>query len=229
MKGKLFSYLRVSTDKQGEHGYGIDAQRQAVANYLNSGTWELLDEFVEVESGKRKDRPKLAEALAACKKHKARLVIAKLDRLARNVHLISGLMESMVDFVCCDMPDANRLTIHILAAVAEHEREMISKRTKDGLAAAKARGVVLGNAKLATHNQAAAIQRAVTLRPILAELGGLSARAAAAELNARKIETPTGAPWSAKTVIRCRDRLAAIACNHGRAISGRKCGGCALV
>jgi DNA invertase Pin-like site-specific DNA recombinase len=107
------------------------------------------------------------------------------------------------------MPDANRLTIHILASVAEHERDMISKRTKDGLAAAKARGVVLGNAKLAANNQAAAIQRAVTLRPILAELAGLSARTAAAELNARKIETPTGAPWSAKTVIRCRDRLAA--------------------
>jgi DNA invertase Pin-like site-specific DNA recombinase len=109
------------------------------------------------------------------------------------------------------MPDANRLTIHILAAVAEHEREMISKRTKDGLAAAKARGVVLGNAKLAANNQAAAIKRAVTLGPILAELAGLSAHAAAAELNARKIETPTGAPWSAKTVIRCRNRLAAAA------------------
>src|SRR5262252_8843049 len=144
MRGKFFSYLRVSTDKQGEHGYGIDAQRKAVTDFLNGGA-ELLGEFVEVESGKRKDRAKLAEAIAACKKYKARLVIAKLDRLARNVHLISGLMESKVDFVCCDMPDANRLTIHILAAVAEHEREMISDRTRAGLAAAKARGVRLGN------------------------------------------------------------------------------------
>ncbi len=113
----------------------------------------MLGEFVEVESGRRNDRPELAKALAACKKHKATLVIAKLDRLARNVHLISGLMESKVDFVCCDMPDANRLTIHILAAVAEHEREMISERTKVGLAAAKARGVKLGNAEIATANR----------------------------------------------------------------------------
>jgi DNA invertase Pin-like site-specific DNA recombinase len=116
MRGNFFSYLRVSTDKHGEHGYGIAAQRQAVTAYLNGGSWELLDEFVEVESGKRNDRPELNKAIAACKKHKAKLVIAKLDRLARNVHLISGLMESKVDFVCCDMPDANRLAIHILAA-----------------------------------------------------------------------------------------------------------------
>jgi DNA invertase Pin-like site-specific DNA recombinase len=207
MKGKLFSYLRVSTDKQGEHGCGIDAQRHAVANYLKSGTWELLDEFVEVESGKRKDRPKLAEALAACKKHKARLVIAKLDRLARNVHLISGLMESKVDFVCCDMPDANRLTIHILAAVAEHERDMISKRTKDGLTAAKAKGVKLGNTQLAAKNRAAAHDRAEVLRPAFEETSGLSARKAAAVLNGHQAPTPTGRPWSAKTVLRVRTRL----------------------
>src|SRR5258706_11856171 len=147
MRGKFFSYLRVSTDKQGVNGYGMDAQRKAVMDYLNGGSWELLGEFVEVESGGRSDRPQLAAALAACRKHKARLVIAKLDRLGRSVHLISGLMESKVDFVCCDMPQANRLTLHVLAAVAEHEREMISQRTRAGLAAAKARGVVLGNAK----------------------------------------------------------------------------------
>jgi DNA invertase Pin-like site-specific DNA recombinase len=209
VRGKFFSYLRVSTDKQGERGYGIDAQRKAVLDYLNGGNWELLGEFVEVESGKRKDRPKLAEAIAACKKRKARLVIAKLDRLARNVHLISGLMESKVDFVCCDMPDANRLTIHILAAVAEHEREMISTRTKDGLAAAKARGVVLGNAAVAAANHDAAADRAEALRDVFAKLASLSAHKAAAELNARGVETPTGAPWSAKTVLRVRSRLAA--------------------
>jgi DNA invertase Pin-like site-specific DNA recombinase len=208
MRGKFFSYLRVSTDKQGERGYGIDAQRKAVTDFLNGGSWELLGEFVEVESGKRKDRPKLAEAIAACKKHKARLVISKLDRLARNVHLISGLMESKIDFVCCDMPDANRLTIHILAAVAEHEREMISRRTKDGLAAAKARGVTLGNRTLATTNRGAAADRAEALRDVFTELAGLSAHKAAAELNARGVATPRGSAWSAKTVLRVRSRLA---------------------
>ena len=149
MRGRFISYLRVSTDKQGEHGYGIDAQRKAVTDFLNGGSWELVEEFVEVESGKRSDRPELAKALAACRKHKAKLVIAKLDRLARNVAFIANLMDSKVEFVCCDMPQATRLTIHVLAAVAEHEREMIAKRTKDGLAAAKARGKILGNPKLA--------------------------------------------------------------------------------
>jgi hypothetical protein len=179
LRGKFVSYLRVSTDKQGENGYGIEAQRQAVATFLNGGSWQLVGEFVEVESGRRKDRPKLAEAIAACKKHRARLVIGKLDRLARNVHLISGLMEAKVDFVCCDMPDANRLTIHILAAVAEHERR-----------------------------QASALGRAQAIAPVLHSLAGMSARAAAAELNARQVETPSGAPWSAKTVIRARERVA---------------------
>src|SRR6476646_2067188 len=163
MRGKFISYLRVSTDKQGVRGYGIAAQRTAVKDYLDGGRWQLLGEFVEVESGKRKDRPQLAKAIAACKRYKARLIIAKLDRLARNVHLISGLMESRVDFVCCDMPDANRLTIHILAAVAEHEREMIVQRTKDGLATAKRRGVALGNPALAVANRAAARDRAEAL------------------------------------------------------------------
>ena len=130
MRGKFVSYLRVSTDKQGQTGYGIDAQRAAVDRYLNGGDWQLIGEFVEVES-----------ALVACRKHKAKLVIAKLDRFACNVALIANLMDGKVDFVCCDMPQANRLTIHVLAAVAEHEREMISDRTKAGLAAAKARGV----------------------------------------------------------------------------------------
>jgi len=167
----------------------------------------LLGEFVEVESGRRNDRPELAKALAACKKHKATLVIAKLDRLARNVHLISGLMESKVDFVCCDMPDANRLTIHILAAVAEHEREMISERTKVGLAAAKARGVKLGNAEIATANRDAALNRAEHLRPIFAELAEMSARRAAEELNERAVETPSGGRWHAAAVIRVRERL----------------------
>ena len=118
-------------------------------------------------------------------------------------------MDGKVDFVCCDFPSANRLTLHILAAVAEHEREMIAKRTKDGLAAAKARGVVLGNADLAAANKASAIERAKALAPILAECQGMSARQIAAELNARQVATPTGAAWSAKTVLRVRERIGA--------------------
>jgi len=166
-----------------------------------------------VESGKRNNCPALDKALAACRKHKAKLVIAKLDRLARNVSLIANLMDGKVDFICCDMPQANRLTIHVLAAVAEHEREMISDRTnnKAGLAAAKARGVKLGGPRLPAINETRrvdSVARARAIAPILSELAGMSARAAAAELNARQVETPSRAPWSAKTVIRARDRLA---------------------
>ena len=210
MKGKFISYLRVSTDRQGEHGYGIDAQRKAVADFLNGGSWQLLGEFVEVESGRRNDRPQLAAALAACRRHKANLVIAKLDRLARNVAFIANLMDGKIDFICCDMPEATRLTIHVLAAVAEHEREMIAKRTKDGLRVAKERGVVLGGPALASINSArqrAAVSRARAIAPVLAELAGLSAHAAAAELNTRRVPTPMGRPWSAKTVIRARARV----------------------
>ena len=211
MRGKFFSYLRVSTDKQGERGYGIDAQRKAVEDYLNGGSWQLLGEFVEVESGKRSDRPELGKALAACKKHRAKLVIAKLDRLSRNVAFIAALMDGKVEFVCCDFPSANRLTLHILAAVAEHEREMVSQRTRAGLAAAKERGVKLGGPKLPAINEtrrADSLARARAIAPMLADLAGLSARAAAAELNFRKVKTPSGAPWSAKTIIRARERLA---------------------
>jgi Resolvase, N terminal domain len=107
MDGKFIAYYRVSTDHQGVDGNGMAAQRKAVEDYLNGGCWKLLGEFTEVESGKRSDRPELEKALKACRKHKAKLVIAKLDRLSRNVHFISGLMERKVDFVACDMPTAN--------------------------------------------------------------------------------------------------------------------------
>jgi len=120
-------------------------------------------------------------------------------------------MDGKVDFVCCDMPEATRLTIHVLAAVAEHEREMIAKRTRDGLRAARERGVALGGPALASINSArqdAAVSRARAIAPVLSELAGLSAHAAAADLNARQVATPTGRPWSAKTVIRARARLA---------------------
>jgi DNA invertase Pin-like site-specific DNA recombinase len=146
MDGRFVAYYRVSTDHQVD-GNGILAQSKAVEDYLNGGKWKLVAEFTEVESGKRNDRPELERALAACKKHRAKLVIAKLDRLSRNVHFISGLMERKIDFVACDMPSANAFMINIYAAVAQEERRMISERTKAGLRAARERGVVLGGPK----------------------------------------------------------------------------------
>jgi DNA invertase Pin-like site-specific DNA recombinase len=139
---RFISYFRVSTARQGRSGLGIEAQRQAVAAYLTGR--KPLAEFLEVESGRKSDRPMLAQALAACRVHRAVLVIAKLDRLARNVSFVSALKDAGVEFVACDFPQANRLTIHILAAVAENETRMISERTRAALAAAKARGTVLG-------------------------------------------------------------------------------------
>jgi len=147
--GKFVAYYRVSTDQQGASGLGLEAQRSAVATYLDGGPWRLVAEHTEVESGKRADRPELAKALLACRKHKAKLIIAKLDRLSRNLAFIATLMDSGVEFVAVDNPHANKLTIHILAAVAQHEREAISERTKAALAAAKARGKKLGGPRLA--------------------------------------------------------------------------------
>ena len=208
--GKWVSYLRVSTDKQGASGLGIEAQRKAVEVYLNGGSWTLAQEFVEVESGKRNSRPQLVAALAACKKLKAKLVVAKLDRLARNVAFVSKLMESGVEFVACDFPHANKLTIHILAAVAEHERELISARTKEALAAAKARGVKLGGPKQALAakrgakaNREAADKFAANVVPVIRQVkasGATSLRAIAAALTARGIPTPRGREWSAPQV-----------------------------
>lgn len=142
--GRFVSYCRVSTARQGASGLGLEAQQEAIRSYLNGGQWSLMAEVVEVESGPRSDRPKLAEALRLCKVHGATLIIGKLDRLARNAAFVSSLMEAGVEFTACHFPQANRLTIHILAAVAEHEAAIISARTKAALAAAKARGTKLG-------------------------------------------------------------------------------------
>lgn len=142
--GKFVSYLRVSTKKQGASGLGLEAQRESVTNYLNGGSWQLIAEKVEVESGRKASRPKLAEAIALCRNTGATLVVAKLDRLARNAHFLLGLRDAGVDFVAADMPDANRMTVGILAVVAEAEKDMISVRTKAALGAAKKRGVQLG-------------------------------------------------------------------------------------
>jgi DNA invertase Pin-like site-specific DNA recombinase len=144
---KLVAYLRVSTQQQGRSGLGLEAQQSAISGYAKSIGGEVIATYTEVESGKRSDRPELAKALAHAKRGKCRLLIAKLDRLGRNVAFISALMESKVDFVACDIPFANKLTLHILSAIAEHEAEMISARTKAALAAAKARGVKLGSAR----------------------------------------------------------------------------------
>src|SRR4051812_26080179 len=133
--GKYISYLRVSTAKQKSSGLGIEAQRAAVDAYLNGGRWTLISELVEIESGKKSDRPALAKALAMCRLHNSILVVAKLDRLSRNVAFLSALMEASVEFVACDFPTANTLTLHIMASVAQNEATMISLRTKAALQA----------------------------------------------------------------------------------------------
>lgn len=207
--GRFVSYLRVSTQRQGDSGLGIEAQRAAVAAFLNGGDWQLVAEFVEVESGKRNDRPKLATALATCRLHKATLLIAKLDRLSRDAHFLLGLDGAGVDFVCADMPHANRLTVGIMAMVAEEERRMISARTKAALAAAKARGVKLGNPNnpldrdkgrraSAIVRRAKAEARAADLLPTIVALQGEGVNTFAAlakALNDRGIPAARGGQW----------------------------------
>ena len=144
---KVVAYYRVSTKKQGKSGLGLEGQQSTVAEFVRQHGRKLIGEYVEIETGKSKDRPELKKAIAHAKRSKATLVVAKLDRLARNVAFTSALMEANVDFVACDNPHANKFTIHILAAVAEHEAEQISQRTKVALAAAKRRGVKLGSAR----------------------------------------------------------------------------------
>jgi len=143
----IIAYYRVSTKQQSDSGLGLEAQKAAVEAYARQAGARILSSYREVESGKLAERPELAKALAHARRSKATLVVAKLDRLARNVAFLSALMRSGVDFVCCDNPHANKLTIHILAAVAEDEAERISARTKAALQAAKARGVKLGSAR----------------------------------------------------------------------------------
>lgn len=206
----FIAYYRVSTTRQGESGLGLDAQRAAVARYLaQAGPGAQLEaEYTEVESGKRHtNRPQLAAALTHAKRARATLIIAKLDRLARNVAFISNLMESASDFVACDMPHANRLTIHILAAIAEHEREMISARTKAALEQKKVRGVKLGNPRWQESIGKATAARKKTPTPAdvrdIAQryrVEGLSQRAIAARLNDLGLKTPTGARWHVSSV-----------------------------
>jgi DNA invertase Pin-like site-specific DNA recombinase len=212
---QFVAYYRVSTERQGRSGLGLDAQREAVLAYLNGGEWQLIAEFTETETGKGSNalakRPKLKDALACARKHKATLVIAKLDRLARNVAFIAQLMDSAVDFVAVDHPAANRLTLHILAAVAEHEREIISERTKAALAAARSRGTLLGRMgrELAEINKAAARRALEPLHPVLKELAaaGLSRRAMVDRLNSAGVASPGGGRWHLANLQRALTRL----------------------
>lgn len=223
MHGNFISYLRVSTQQQGRSGLGIEAQREAVNKYLNGGDWKLLGEYAETESGKRADRPKLQAALDRCKLTGATLVIAKLDRLNRDAHFLLGMQKSGVDFVCADMPDANRLTVGIMALVAQQEREMISRRTREALAAAKARGQKLGCPNGAKHLRrfgnelgvkaikSNADARAEGLRATVQDIqrgGVISLAGIAQELNAQQIKTARGGKWHPSSVKRLVKRLA---------------------
>lgn len=216
-QGVFIAYYRVSTAKQGKSGLGLEAQREAVRTFLNGGSWTLAGEFTEVESGKRNDRPELAKALQACRVYGARLVIAKLDRLSRDAHFLLGLEKAGVDFVAADMPMANRLTVGIMAMVADEERRMISARTKAALAAAKARGTKLGGNRGAVLSASArkkgraaqtnrANERANDLAPLLATIrseGVTSLRGIALALTRRGVSTPRGnTTWTAMQVAR---------------------------
>lgn len=205
---KFIAYYRVSTDHQGINGLGMDAQREAVRRFLNGGI--LLAEFSEVESGKRRDRPELAKALEVCRIEKATLLIAKLDRLARNAAFVLGLRDSGVEFIACDMPQANRLTIGILAVIAEHEAQMISQRTKEGLAAARRRGVKLGGGD---HSRSIKLCHAVLAKkreefkarvmPIVKQIQAAkvtSCKGIARCLNARGVKTINGKRFAPNSV-----------------------------
>jgi len=218
---RLVAYERVSTARQGQSGLGLDAQRKVIEEFAASRGAEVLARFTEIESGRKADRPELAKALHLAKVTGATLVIAKLDRLSRNAAFLLALRDSGVRFLACDMPEANDLTVGIMALVAEAEREAISRRTKEALAVAKARGVRLGNPNGATALRRAgeagvALRAAVSanadsfardLAPVVADIraaGHVSLRAIASELTARGIRTRRGGNWQVSNV---RDML----------------------
>ena len=210
------SYLRVSTERQGRSGLGLEAQRRAVADFLAGGSWRHVAELVEVESGARDNRPRLSEAMALCRLHGATLVIAKLDRLSRDAAFLLNLQKAGVRFVAADMPEANELVVGIMAVVAQAERKMISARTKAALAAAKVRGVRLGTPGNLANREAGQVHgrsrqavrardRAQDLGPVIAAVraaGAVSLRQIAAALNARGIPAARGGAWSAGQVRR---------------------------
>lgn len=214
---KFVAYLRVSTNSQAASGLGLEAQKAAVERYIWQVDGQLLASFIETESGSSKVRSQLRAAIRACRAAGATLVVAKLDRLARNVLFISELMESNVEFVAADMPQANRLTIHLLAAVAEYEREIISTRTKAALRSAKARGVKLGNPNVRLQQASgveASVKRAnefaLQMLPSVARYDAKwesSATSLAAMFNIEGIPSSRKGRWSAATIISLRNRL----------------------
>ena len=214
---KVVAYTRVSTQQQGRSGLGLDAQRQAIKNFVKQRNARVIETFTEIESGKRSDRPELKKALHLAKVTGSTLVIAKLDRLSRNAAFLLTLRDSGVKFIAVDIPDATNMTVGILAVIAEAEREAISKRTKEALAAAKARGTKLGNPNGAAPLRRAgkgnvdalkAIQaktaaRTNDLRPViesLREQGHVTLGALADELNSRGFVTPRGKAWYRSSV-----------------------------
>lgn len=214
---RVVAYYRVSTLRQGQSGLGLEAQRQAVMSLCEARGWEVIAEQTEVESGKTANRPQLLAALHQAKVTGATLVVAKLDRLSRSVAFLSALQDSGAKFIAADMPEANELTVHIMAAVAQAERQAISKRTQEALKAAKAAGRKLGNPngaealRRAAKGNSAAIAKvkagadhhAQDLAPIIADIqaaGMISLAAIAAELNARHIQTRRGGQWHPSSV-----------------------------
>lgn len=212
--GDYIAYYRVSTKRQGASGLGLDAQKEAVARFLNGGDWRLLADFTEVESGKNNNRPMLGAALRACRMSNATLIVAKLDRLSRDLEFLVKLQNSKTKFICADMPEANPLTIHIYAAMAQHERSMISTRIKEALAMARARGTVLGNPRLdecRNSDVTAAIARnkldyeeyLSDIQPIIQTIrdeGVTTLSGIAEELNRRGFQTRRGKKWTAQQV-----------------------------
>lgn len=211
--GQFVAYYRVSTDKQGRSGLGLDAQRHAVKSYLDQVGGHLVEEYTETESGKRNARPQLAAALKRCRKEKATLILATLDRLARKVAFVASLMESKTPFVLADMPQAGPFEIHIRAAMAEEEGRKISERTRRALAVAKMRGTKLGNPQLDQLNSKsmkAADVFALSMASTIAELRGQgysTYEALKDELNRRGVPTARGGKWHEPTVQRLENRL----------------------
>jgi DNA invertase Pin-like site-specific DNA recombinase len=206
-------YIRVSTQKQGRSGLGLEAQQASLVRFAETEGFQLLETFTETESGKHDEshRPVLAAALEVARKQGTPIIVAKLDRLSRDVHYISGLMKHRVPFIVAELgADTDPFMLHLYAALAEKERALISRRTKDALAAAKARGVRLGglNSK-GIENQRQAAERAERLRQVFGELADMSARKAAEELSRRGILAPAGGQWFAAQIIRVRKRLSA--------------------
>jgi DNA invertase Pin-like site-specific DNA recombinase len=212
MPTPIIAYIRVSTDKQGRSGLGLEAQRDAVARFAANESLEVAGEFIEVETGKGADaldrRPQLAAALRKAKQIKAPIVVSKLDRLSRDVHFISGLMTKRVPFIVAALgKNVDPFMLHIYAALAEKERSMISERTRDALAKARQRGVVLGNPNVGKMNTEAAAARDAELKPILETIWDMPYREIAEELTDRKIPAPRGGAWNAMSVMRAMKRL----------------------